>query len=172
MGRALEGAVFSDYFGSAWSILYYSCSRTHVHDPATHLALVPMQPVASKGLIKQCQGSGPSPSIALLFTDLLLPKSLHNCLTTYWLPLWGLLPPEERRPERQLAIKLPVSHCLPPFKRKITHFHPNETEHLLTPITVWKEMMISVSISTQYTRMWVERKTKTCLMGRTESTDR
>lgn len=83
MGRALEGTVFSDYFESACSVLYYSCGRTHAHDPATHLALVPMQPVVSKGLIKQCQGSGPSPSIALLFTGLLLSQS-HYTTVSDW----------------------------------------------------------------------------------------
>lgn len=159
MGRALEGAVFSDYFEWACSVLYYSCGRTNAHDPATHLALVPMQ-LVSKGLIKQCRGSGPSPSIALLFTALLLPKSLHNCFwlgekknptvkSSYWLPLWGHLPPEERRAQRQLTVKLPVKHCLPPFKRKITQLHPNEAEHISTPITSWREIMLNLSIYTQ-----------------------
>lgn len=66
-GRVLEGAVLSDYFEWDCSVLYYSCGRTHAHDPATHLALVPMQPAVSEGLIKQFRSSGPSPSIALVF---------------------------------------------------------------------------------------------------------
>lgn len=40
-GWALEGAVFSDYFQSACSVLYYSCGRTHAHDsfgPCFHAA--------------------------------------------------------------------------------------------------------------------------------------
>ncbi len=49
MGRVLERAEFSDYFEWACSVLYYSCGRTHAHDPATHLALVPMQPEVSEG---------------------------------------------------------------------------------------------------------------------------
>lgn len=61
----MEGAVFSHYFERACSVLYYSCGRTRAHDPATHLALIPVQPVVSEGLIKLCRSSGPSPAIAL-----------------------------------------------------------------------------------------------------------
>lgn len=141
-GWALEGAVFTDYFQSACSVLYYSCSRTHAHDPATHLALVSMQPVVSKGLIKQCRGSGPSLSLstALLFTAP-IPKSSHNCLRLlknsedlYWLPLGGLLPPGERRaaccqPPSASFLKEPLS---PERSKKNVGFQKwHQTTHTL-----------------------------------------
>lgn len=83
-GRVLEGAVLSDYFEWDCSVLYYSCGRTHAHDPATHLALVPMQPAVSEGLIKQFRSSGPSPSIALVFFFFLFlhPSSSQSHYTT------------------------------------------------------------------------------------------
>lgn len=126
MGRALEGEVFSDYFQWACSVLYYSYDRTHAHDPATHLALVPMQPVFSKGLIKQFRGSGPSPSIALLFTALLLPNSLHNCFwlceKKYKIKKWNppidfhsediYLPRSEEQSDSSLSSSLSATVCL------------------------------------------------------------
>lgn len=65
------------------SVLYYSCSRTQTHDPATHLALIPMQPAVSEDLIKLCKASGPSSFNDLNSTSVLLQekktqKTPHN----------------------------------------------------------------------------------------------
>lgn len=144
-----SGVVFSIYFEWACSVLYYSYGRTHTHDPATHLAIVPMQPVLSKGLIKQFGGSGPSPSTALLFTAVLLPKSLHNCFwlgrgkkkpkklkSSYWLPLWEHLPPEEHKSRVTAHCQAPCQPLSTSFQRKNHPLSPVwKAEHLSTPIT-------------------------------------